>query len=291
MKILLSLICVSLLFSTGYSAALAAGESTAAGIEAVSLEAYPTFNCIGLRLAYKGDSDSNAVARVRYREKGADAWRQALDLARIKDSRFAGSVFFLNSGTAYEVEVRLDDSGGVKGVKTSIIVSTRAENFPAGTGRTWYVSPLGDDAAAGTVENPLHTISAAAERVKPGDVVRVAPGTYREQVKLSRSGKKEAYITFSAAGPGVILTGADPAYDLIPATPLWHSEGDGVYSASPGYTTRFLAADEKRLYHYVSREVFDEFICGEPGGWFQDQASGKLYLKLSSGADPNLIPV
>ncbi|MFH1069065.1 MAG: right-handed parallel beta-helix repeat-containing protein, partial [Candidatus Glassbacteria bacterium] len=36
---------------------------------------------------------------------------------------------------------------------------------------------------------------------------------------------------------------------------------------------------------------FDEFICGAPGGWFQDKATGQLYLKLVSGADPNRIAV
>jgi len=44
------------------------------GITLGALEAYPTFECVGLRLAYTGDADSNAAVTVRYREKSSSTW-------------------------------------------------------------------------------------------------------------------------------------------------------------------------------------------------------------------------
>ncbi|MFC1614409.1 hypothetical protein ACFL5K_03855 [Gemmatimonadota bacterium] len=92
-------------------------EAAQEGVRTKNLELYPTFECIGIRLHYEGDSDSNAVSTVRYRLKGSSLWLEAQPLARIKGNRFAGSIFFLRPGAVYEVEVNLKDPGGVSGGK------------------------------------------------------------------------------------------------------------------------------------------------------------------------------
>ena len=72
-------------------------------------------------------------------------------------------------------------------------------------------SPKASDANPGTDELPFKTINRAAQLVQPGDVVVVKAGIYREHVRLTRSGKPGAPITFIADPPGsVILTGSDP---------------------------------------------------------------------------------
>jgi len=72
-------------------------------------------------------------------------------------------------------------------------------------------SPKASDANPGTADLPLKTINRAAQLVQPGDMVVVKAGVYREHVRLVRSGKPGAPITFVADPPGsVILTGADP---------------------------------------------------------------------------------
>ncbi|MEJ7613366.1 MAG: chondroitinase-B domain-containing protein, partial [Candidatus Fervidibacter sacchari] len=72
-------------------------------------------------------------------------------------------------------------------------------------------SPKASDANPGTAELPFKTINRAAQLVQPGDVVVVKAGIYREHVRLTRSGKPGAPITFIADPPGsVILTGSDP---------------------------------------------------------------------------------
>ena len=62
----------------------------------------------------------------------------------------------------------------------------------------------------GTAALPWKTISKAAEKVNPGDVVIIHEGIYRERVLIKTSGTEQQPIRFEAApGERVILTGAD----------------------------------------------------------------------------------
>jgi hypothetical protein len=83
-----------------------------------------------------------------------------------------------------------------------------------------YVSPSGDDDDAGTEDEPFRTLQHAMERLRPGDVLVVDGGTYREEVVLPgevlRPGRPDAPITVQAAPgerPVIVgrlgLTGAD----------------------------------------------------------------------------------
>jgi hypothetical protein len=46
----------------------------------------------------------------------------------------------------------------------------------------------GDDAAAGTAEAPLRSISRAAQLAAPGDTVSIRPSVYRESVRPAKKG-------------------------------------------------------------------------------------------------------
>jgi parallel beta-helix repeat protein len=61
---------------------------------------------------------------------------------------------------------------------------------------TVYVAPGGDDENPGTRAAPLRTIGAAARAVGAGATVRVAPGTYRENIKSMASGSAAARIRY-----------------------------------------------------------------------------------------------
>lgn len=65
-------------------------------------------------------------------------------------------------------------------------------------GNTYYVSPAGDDANAGTLESPWKTVNRAASSARAGDTVLIRDGTYEitEQIRVANSGTADAPITF-----------------------------------------------------------------------------------------------
>lgn len=91
---------------------------------------------------------------------------------------------------------------------TLFIASLAIAPVAAAEAVSWYVNaqPGCSDSGPGTSESPLCTISQAAKRAMPGEVVLVASGVYREQVTLPRSGSVGAPITFRAA-PDVVVLG------------------------------------------------------------------------------------
>jgi len=263
----------------------------AAGLKIENVEVYPTFECLGIIVKCSGEADSAAGVAVDYRMRKETLWRPAQPLNRIKGGRFAGSVFFLQPGTGYELRLKATGSGEGDGPERIVRAATRSDRFPTGGNREYYVGPQGDDSWPGTIEQPFRNIQKGADLARPGDVVWVLPGVYRESVLLRNSGRSDAHISLRARGKGVILSGADQKYENIEAADRWKDEGGGVYSTLPGYSTRYVAADGQRLYHYVTREEFDEFICGAPGGWHQDKTSGKLFVRLSKPQDPNKLMI
>jgi hypothetical protein len=125
----------------------------------------PTLICLGFQWFVEGDDNRNATVNVEYRVKGAETWKQALALLRIKGEKvglgkghggltrdafytcpnmFAGSIFDLQPGTEYECRLTLADPDGVQGeaIKT-LTLRTRAEPTPPTGGRVRHVFPGG----------------------------------------------------------------------------------------------------------------------------------------------------
>ena len=83
-------------------------------------------------------------------------------------------------------------------------------------------------AAAGFAAQTLPSFG-AANAVKPGDVVTIRGGVYREWVKPVTAGREGAPITFQAAkGEKVVVTGADEVRG-------WKKRPDGLWSAKVPY--------------------------------------------------------
>ena len=87
---------------------------------------------------------------------------------------------------------------------------------------TLYVSPTGDDTAAGTREAPLRTIARAAEVARPGTLVRVTAGRYEGGFHTAASGTADARITYRSdpAGAATVVGSGDE--------PAWRNSGDYV---------------------------------------------------------------
>jgi len=83
---------------------------------------------------------------------------------------------------------------------------------PAALAREYHVSVQGNDAHEGTVAQPLRTISAAARLARPGDVITVHEGVYRERVSPPRGGDSDQQRIIYQAAPGekVAIKGSEP---------------------------------------------------------------------------------
>jgi hypothetical protein len=168
----------------------------------------PTLLSLGFEWNIEGDSNRNAQVEVQYRvAKTQQAWQQGLPLVRLQNERsvfdqtldytapnmFAGSIFYLEPSTSYEVKLNLTDPDGVTGNSERIVeVQTRAEPKASKTGRVLHVYPL--DHTGLELQPAYHGLLAAyymaglggdwsrasGQRVAPGDTLLVHAGTYKE---------------------------------------------------------------------------------------------------------------
>ena len=66
----------------------------------------------------------------------------------------------------------------------------------------YHVSPQGNDANEGSAAKTLKTISAAATKAQPGDVITVHEGIYRERIDPPRGGTSDSKRIIYQAAPG-----------------------------------------------------------------------------------------
>jgi len=93
--------------------------------------------------------------------------------------------------------------------------------------REYHVSARGRDTSAGSASRPLKTISAAARVARPGDVITVHEGTYRERINPPRGGTSDTKrITYRAAeGEKVVIKGSEVVRG-------WKKTQEGVWKAT-----------------------------------------------------------
>jgi hypothetical protein len=70
----------------------------------------------------------------------------------------------------------------------------------------YYVSPEGDESAAGSKAAPWENIQDSMDRLKPGDTLHVMRGQYREKLYVNNSGTEGKPITLQGE-PGAIISG------------------------------------------------------------------------------------
>ena len=74
----------------------------------------------------------------------------------------------------------------------------------------YYVNAAAPRDGNGSKQMPFKHINTAAKIARPGDVVSVAPGVYREYVNPVHAGREDARIEYHSEKPlGARITGAE----------------------------------------------------------------------------------
>jgi hypothetical protein len=252
---------------------------------AATLELYGTFHALGVIVTIDAsdDPDEDATAGVAYRVSGSGAYRQGFPLSRIENTRFVGSLFWLEPGTAYDVRVSFSDPDGgpLDGTTVSGTASTRAEITVPAPSNSYHVSPTGGGTSC-SLGVPC-SLSYGLSQAQPGDEIVLRDGVYYVgDLSMPRSGTAGAPIVVRGhTGETAVLDGGDPA------TFGWTSQGGGVYRATVNVAdTHLITADGQRLYPYQSLSDLQGLIWGIPGFY----ASGTtVYVRLAGGANPNSV--
>jgi len=186
-----------------------------------------TPNCISIEWDVTGDSDHDAACGVEYRKQGASVWKKALPLFRV-DYRwwyhteraerpynlFAGSILFLEPGTAYEVRLDLVDPDGGKSTKLAAVATRPTPGLPR-DGRTLHVKP-GSGGGKGTDDEPFRGLATAEKAARPGDILLLHQGSYGS-FAFEKSGEPGKYLVWKADGDGEAVFSAV----WVKASHLW----------------------------------------------------------------------
>jgi len=174
----------------------------------------PTLHTIGLSLPIlDGDQDFDASVRVAYRNVDSETWKEALPLQRVRTDtlsqtvptsfpiaeQFAGSIFDLRPGSAYEVRLTIEDPNGGTTTRT-VRAKTRA--LPRRAPQSPRVVHVDSDEA----------LSNALAQARPGDVITLGKGRYRGPFHVEGQGTEENPIVvkgYSREGTTIESPGAE----------------------------------------------------------------------------------
>ncbi len=252
---------------------------------AAALELYGTFHAMGVivTIADTDDPDRDAVTSVEYRASGSRSYRQGFPLSRVADTRFVGSLFWLEPGTAYDVRVTLSDPDGgpLDGKTVASTGSTRAEITIPASNHSYHVAHDG----SGTVcsEAAPCSLAEGLSRAGSGDEVVLRGGVYCQgEITLPHSGASGAPILIRGHdGETAVLDGADPDSDTF----TWTAQGGGVYRTIVNVADPHLVmADGNRLLPYQSLPDLQSLRWDIPGFYAEGTT---LYVRLAGDADPD----
>ena len=159
-----------------------------------------TYQHLGVVWWIAGDDDRDSTFSLEFRQQGDSTWLPGAPSMRAYPSLevngaplglnyHAASAMFLEPGTAYDLRVTLEDSDGGGEVRI-VSGTTRTPLAVEIAGQRRYVVP-GNGGGDGTVGNPFQGLQTAADAAAPGDVLKVAPGTYAP-FQIFASGTPEA---------------------------------------------------------------------------------------------------
>jgi hypothetical protein len=173
---------------------------------------------------------------------------------------------------------------------------------PATDGPAYFVAPGGDDAAAGTIDQPWRTINAALAKLAAGDTLYLRGGTYFENVYCAVAGDMGRPITIrSYPGELAVIDGGLPEFQLDPAGAWVRAEGGrqdeyvsrntfknirdvvGLFGDSLlGLQTYWYLMDlraDNEMWVRNPQTMVDPIYCGP--GLHYDKQTGRIHCRLA----------
>jgi hypothetical protein len=242
---------------------LAAGAGSSPGGET-----YGNYTTMGVIVDCPSDIVPGDVARARVYLLDEGARIPMHDLVRVgSESCFAGTLFRLEPGRAYTVEVTLRDREGKALHVETLTGRTRREPLLRAARNALYVSPSGDDAAAGTMERPLRTFTAGVAKLQPGMTLFLREGRYYEgDLTLAKRGAPDAPIVIRAyEKERPILDGSDPS--LVDAD--WQRGNADTWSAAFEGNTWAVTAEHKvsgKFYRLYPLRMLEDLASRQSAG-------------------------
>lgn len=212
---------------TAYASVLLAGvlmSSNAAAVDAIVVGDVvvdtPTLCCLGFSVPVSDDDDYDAVATIEYRLAGSAGWSNGLSLLRVRpeltseesppgryglpvpEPQFAGSLFELAPGTAYEVRISVSDPDGGDRVQTLTVSTARGPRADPQVPR--YVAVNNDTQLNNAIQN-----------AQAGDVIQLAAGTYGGPLTVNANGTADNPIILRGASAGSVTIDASGAQNGV----------------------------------------------------------------------------
>ena len=257
-------------------------------IEPLDVELYPTYAAMGIEVRYDGDDDLNATASFVWRRAGEAEWMNGVDMTWDKThKRVWASIWPLEQGETIEVKVSFAEAWGSG--DTPVLEATgsaRTMVLENTGGRTFHVSPDGDDANPGTEAAPWQSLTHATAEVAAGDTVLAGSGVYGGTLLFEGlAGTPEKPIIFAAADGQTPVIDCSEAIDR--QTGAWEQIEDDVYvlTSSPGKVF-YAARDGLRMYKYQSLDDLKANEQDVPRAWFYDEEADRFYV-TTGGTDAN----
>ena len=168
--------------------------------------------------------------------------------------------------------------------------------------RRLHVSRTGRKPLDGSTPDAIHpTIQAALDAARPGDVITVAQGVYRERPLISdKPGRSSLPIWIAAEERGAV-TISDTWREAEEGETIWTRAGGGVYFAQHGARPYIGEHDGDFLMAYLSRQDLEasaitaysaatrkeEVVKKPPYGFAFAPEERRVYIRLRDGVDPN----
>ena len=162
----------------------------------------------------------------------------------------------------------------IGGIGLHLLINTKGA-----AAATYYVSPSGNDANAGTMDTPWKTLTYAASKLTAGDTLYIRGGTYQEKVNFSVSGTSSQLIKILAY-PGETPV-IDGNYTLPPATSTYsdlvtftgsYIQADGLEVKNSYWAGVEIAGSSDTLTHFNSHDNLEAGIItwGSKNAMVQD---------------------